>query len=182
MPSASNAGNESGRGLTPEALSRLDQRSFVSTLGDIFEHSPWVAEGVWRLRPFASADDLHARMVEIVRQAGRQAQHDLINAHPDLAGKAAIAGEITDASKREQAGSGLGQLTPDEFARFQELNAAYKEKFGFPFIMAVRGSGKQEILDAFPERLRNTPDEEFGRALGEIEKIARFRLRELVQG
>jgi 2-oxo-4-hydroxy-4-carboxy-5-ureidoimidazoline decarboxylase len=119
-------------------------------------------------------------MVEVVRQAGYQAQHDLINAHPDLAGKAAIAGEITDASKREQASSGLGQLTPDEFARFQDLNAAYKKKFGFPFIMAVRGSSKGEILEAFVERLRNTPEEEFDRALGEIEKIARFRLQELV--
>ncbi len=182
MPTASDPTNPSRPGLTAEELSRMDESRFVSTLGDIFEHSPWVAEGAWRSRPFASADDLHARMVEVVRQAGRDAQRALINAHPDLAGKAAIAGEITDASKREQAGSGLGQLTPDEFACFQELNAAYKKKFGFPFIMAVRGSDKRKILEAFPERLRNSPDEEFDRALGEIAKIAGFRLHEIVQG
>ena len=180
MPSTSNPPASSGRKFTAEELSRLDQSSFVSVLGDIFEHSPWVAEGAWSFRPFADTEALHKRMVEVVRSASRRARHDLISAHPDLAGKAAIAGEITDASKREQAGSGLGSLTPDEFARFQELNDAYKAKFGFPFIMAVRGSNKREILAGFVERLKNSPDEEFDRAVGEIAKIAGFRLHELI--
>lgn len=180
MPSVSNPDDSSERKITAEGLSRLDQRSFISILGDIFEHSPWVAEGAWPFRPFADADALHKRMVEVVWNASRRAQQDLICAHPDLAGKAAIAGEITDASKREQAGSGLASLTPDEFARFQELNAAYKAKFGFPFIMAVRGSDKTDILAGFVERLKNSPDQEFDRALGEIAKIAGFRLNELI--
>ena len=180
MPPVSNSDASSVSKITAEELSRLDQSSFISVLGDIFEYSPWVAEGAWSFRPFADADALHSRMVEVVRNASRRAQYDLICAHPDLAGKAAIADEITDASKREQAGSGLGSLTPDEFERFQELNAAYKAKFGFPFIMAVRGSNKTDILAGFVERLKNSPDQEFDRALGEIAKIAGFRLHELI--
>jgi 2-oxo-4-hydroxy-4-carboxy-5-ureidoimidazoline decarboxylase len=182
MPSVSTPDASSARKITAEGLSRLDESSFISVLGDIFEHSPWVAEGAWPFRPFASADALHKRMVEVVRNASRREQHDLVSAHPDLAGKAAIAGEITEASKREQAGSGLGNLTPDEFVRFQELNAAYKAKFGFPFIMAVRGSNKTDILAGFVERLKNSPDQEFDRALEEIAKIAGFRLHELISG
>ncbi|MGB9204174.1 MAG: 2-oxo-4-hydroxy-4-carboxy-5-ureidoimidazoline decarboxylase [Terriglobales bacterium] len=182
MQSVSNPDASSVRKITAEGLSRLDQSSFISVLGDIFEHSPWVAEGAWPFRPFADADALHKRMVEVVRNASRRAQHDLICAHPDLAGKAAIAGEITDASKREQAGSGLGSLTKDEFVRFQELNTAYKAKFGFPFIMAVRGNIKTDIMAGFAERLKNSPDQEFERALGEIAKIAGFRLHELIPG
>jgi len=158
MPSVSNPGASSVRKITAEGLSRLDQSSFISVLGDILEHSPWVAEGTWPFRPFADADALHKRMVEVVRNASRRAQHDLICAHPDLAGKAAIAGEITDASKREQAGSGLGSL------------------------LAVRGSNKTDILAGFAERLKNSPDQEFERALGEIAKIAGFRLHELIPG
>ena len=181
MPVVSDAVPQNGGRITPEELSRMDKSAFIATLGDIFEHSPWVAEGAWPSRPFVDAHELHVRMVEVVRAADRKAQHALICAHPDLAGKAAIAGEITDASKREQAGSGLGQLTPDEFARFQELNAAYKRKFGFPFIMAVRGSHKDLILAGFTERLENSPEAEFERALSEIEKIAQFRLQELLQ-
>jgi OHCU decarboxylase len=157
------------RKITAEELSRLDQSSFISVMGDIFEHSPWVAESACSRR-FDDTEALRKRMVEVVRNASRRAQHDRICAHPDLAGKAAIAGEITDASKREQSGSGLGSLTPDEFARFQELNAVYKTKFGFPFIMAVRGSNKTDILAGFVERLKNSPDQEFDHGVAEKQK------------
>ncbi len=164
---------------TPSQMSRED---FVRQFADIYEHSPWVAEQAYDQGSGETLDQietLHQRMAAILLQADRQAQLDLINAHPDLAGKAAIAGELTASSTAEQAGAGISECTPEEFARFTELNSAYKEKFGFPFIMAVKGSNRHQILAAFEERIHNTPDDEFDRALQEINKIARFRLEML---
>ena len=118
--------------------------------------------------------------VDDVRQAlYREAQLALINAHPDLAGKAALRGELTAASSAEQAGAGIQACSAEEFARFGELNAAYKARFGFPFIMAVKDSNRQQILDAFAQRLNNTPEQEFARALAEINQIALLRLQAL---
>lgn len=165
--------------LTP---SSLDRDAFVAALADIYEHSPWVAEKAYDLGADASLDDidgLHQRMADILLSASRDAQLALINAHPDLAGKAAVRGELTASSTSEQAGAGIHECTPEEFARFTELNDAYKAKFGFPFIMAVKGSNRHQILAAFEERIHNTPDEEFARALAEINKIALFRLQQL---
>ncbi len=161
---------------TPSQMSRED---FVRLFADIYEHSPWVAEQAYDQGTGETLDQietLHQRMAAILLQADRQAQLDLINAHPDLAGKAAIAGELTSSSTAEQAGAGISECTQEEFARFTELNRAYKEKFGFPFIMAVKGSNRHQILAAFEERIHNTPEDEFDRALQEINKIARFRL------
>ena len=155
---------------------------FVKTLGGLFEHSPWVAQAVCDRRPFASWDALHAALVEVVAQAAPERQLALIRAHPDLAGKAALAGEVTAASQQEQAGAGLDHLSDDEYRRFHRLNAAYRERFGFPFILAVKGRGKKSILEAFENRLNNDPTTEKTRALAEIADIARFRLETLLKG
>lgn len=167
--------------LSRQALGDVNRVEFVASFGEIFEHSPWVAEQAWALAPFAGVDALHAAMVDAVRRAGPDRQLALIRAHPDLAGKAAVAGGLTADSRREQAGAGLDQCSPEEFARFQTLNESYKEKFGFPFIIAVKGKGRADILDAFAERLENDRQAELGRALDEIARIARFRLGEILE-
>src|SRR3990167_9711453 len=131
--------------LTPSRLSRAD---FVKVFADIYEHAPWVAEKAFDLGLDESVDEvegLHQRMADILLSASFDAQLALINAHPDLAGKAAIRGELTASRTPEQAGAGLGECNAEEFARFTELNDAYKAKFGFPFIMAVKGSNRHQI-------------------------------------
>jgi 2-oxo-4-hydroxy-4-carboxy-5-ureidoimidazoline decarboxylase len=166
------------------ALSTLNEMSdeeFVTTLKDIFEHSPWVAEDVCGLRPFKSLRSLHSAMVQAVADASQRAQIDLICAHPDLAGKAALAGELTESSTREQAGAGLDTLSKEEFAQFHELNNSYKSKFGFPFILAVKGHDKHSILKAFQNRLNNNADQEQIEALRQIGEIGRFRLETLLK-
>jgi OHCU decarboxylase len=165
--------------LTPSSLSR---EAFVETFADIYEHSPWVAEKAFDLGQDAQIDEidaLHQRMADLLLSASHEAQLALINAHPDLAGKAAVRGELTEASTSEQAGAGIHECTSDEFSRFTELNDAYKAKFGFPFIMAVKGSNRHQILAAFEERIHNSPEAEFARALAEINKIALFRLQQM---
>ena len=165
--------------LTPSRLSRAD---FVNVFADIYEHSPWVAEKAFDLGLDASVDTvdgLHQRMADILLSASHETQLALINAHPDLAGKAAIRGELTASSTAEQAGAGIGQCSAEEFARFTELNDAYKAKFGFPFIKAVKGSNRQQILAAFEERIHHSVEQEFQTALAEINKIALFRLQAL---
>ncbi|KTT44359.1 OHCU decarboxylase [Pseudomonas oryzihabitans] len=164
--------------LTP---SQLDRAAFVTTFGGIYEHSAWVAERAFdEGQPLPdTVDALHQRLSAQVARASHAEQLALIQAHPDLAGRAALAGELTVASTSEQAGAGLDQCTPDELARFTGYNDAYREKFGFPFIMAVKGSNRHLILAAFEERLPNTPEQEFQRALAEIDRIALFRLQTL---
>lgn len=165
--------------LTPSALSRS---AFIEAFADIYEHSPWVAEKAYELGLDASLDEvetLHQRMAEILLSASHEAQLALINAHPDLAGKAAVRGELTASSTSEQAGAGIHECSAEEFARFTELNDAYKARFGFPFIKAVKGSNRHQILAAFEQRIHNTPEQEFATALAEINKIALFRLQQL---
>ena len=157
-------------------LNELSDEDFVRTLADIFEDSPWVAEAVAERRPFQSLRSLHAAMVGAVDDAGKRKQADLIRAHPDLAGKAAIAGELSDESSREQAGAGLDALSPEEFERFERLNDTYRARFGFPFIIAVREHDKASILSEFERRTEHSDEEEFRQALCEIAKIARYRL------
>ncbi|NBB12788.1 2-oxo-4-hydroxy-4-carboxy-5-ureidoimidazoline decarboxylase [Pseudomonas sp. SLFW] len=165
--------------LTPSSLSR---EAFVEAFADIYEHSPWVAEKAYDLGDLQSLDDietLHARMSDILLSADHATQLALINAHPDLAGKAAVQGQLTEASTNEQAGAGIHQCTAEEFARFTELNDAYKATFAFPFIMAVKGSNRHQILAAFETRIHNPAQTEFACALAEINKIAMFRLQTL---
>jgi OHCU decarboxylase len=165
--------------FTPSAL---DRDAFIAAFGDIYEHSPWVAARTYdRGEParFDSVDSLHAQMAAVLLDASRDEQLALINAHPDLAGKAAIRGELTAASTVEQAGAGIQDCSAEEFARFSALNAAYKARFGFPFIKAVKGSDRQQILAAFEQRIHHSPQQEFATALAEINRIALFRLQAL---
>jgi len=151
---------------------------FVQRFGGVYEHSPWVAE---RAAPHvgssADYDQIAALMADSVDNASREQQMAMICAHPDLAGKAQIAGDLTPESNAEQASAGLDQCTPDEFERFQALNKRYQEKFGFPFVMAVRDSSRAEILANFERRLKNDYEMEFETALIEIHLIARLRLQ-----
>lgn len=165
--------------LKPSALSRDE---FIATFADIYEHSPWVAAAAYDQGALDELDDvetLHARMSQILLDADHERQLALINAHPDLAGKAAVQGQLTEASTSEQAGAGIHQCTPEEFQRFTELNDAYKTRFAFPFIMAVKGSNRHQILAAFETRIDNSADTEFACAIAEINKIALFRLQAL---
>ncbi|MDB5596371.1 MAG: decarboxylase [Hyphomicrobiales bacterium] len=162
-------------------LSRAD---FVARFGSVFEHSPWVAESAFDHGLTAqtdTAEGLHAAMVAIMRAAPREKKHALILAHPDLAGKLHAAGHLTEDSTREQTSAGLDMLTDAERARFMELNDAYKARFGFPFIFAVKGRNKAEILAAFETRLHHEPEQEFETALAEIEKIALLRLKDMLK-
>ena len=155
----------------------MKEREFVQRYGGIYEHSPWVAEKAAPLVDDSADVDVIARvMADCVDNASEERQLALIRAHPDLAGKAAIAGSLTDESESEQASAGLDRCSPEEYERFQALNTAYRRKFGFPFIMAVRNSSREQILAAFGSRLENDYDEEFENALLEIHKIARMRL------
>jgi 2-oxo-4-hydroxy-4-carboxy-5-ureidoimidazoline decarboxylase len=166
--------------LTVAELSRMTREQFLGALGPLFEHSPWIVEDAWAWRPFGSRAELHAKLVAVVRYAGSERHLALIRAHPDLAGRAAVAGELTEASAREQASAGLDRLSPEEFERFHALNDAYKARFGFPFIICVREHTKESILAAFEERLANDPASEIATALGEIASIVRLRLAEVV--
>jgi 2-oxo-4-hydroxy-4-carboxy-5-ureidoimidazoline decarboxylase len=159
----------------------MDTQEFISRYGGIYEHSPWVAEQLAELASDAVADtDAMARlMADVVDNAGEEQQLALIRSHPDLADKAQVVDELTPDSKAEQMSAGLHRCSKVEYERFQALNEAYKEKFGFPFVMAVRGSNCDDILGEFSRRLRNDHDVEFETALAEIHKIARFRLEAL---
>ena len=155
----------------------MSAQDFIERYGGIYEHSPWVAEqAVPVLGDGADIAEIARIMADCVDNASRERQLELIRAHPDLAGRAQVAGELTVESTVEQSSAGLDQCTPEEFASFQNLNEAYREKFGFPFVMAVRDSSRAEILAAFEKRLENDYDEEFETALVEIHRIARLRL------
>lgn len=168
--------------FTLEQLSGMPKDEFVAALGGIFEHSPWVAEAAWAHRPFRTVEQLHDAMCQAVRDAGEKPQLTLIGAHPELAGKLAVRGELTAESTREQSGAGLNQCTPEEFARLQQLNDAYRNKFGFPFILAVRGHTRHTIIENFEQRLDNTREQERAECLKQIFRIAQFRLEDLVRG
>lgn len=167
--------------VTLSELNTADRSRFVDTLGGIFEHSPWVAEAVADKRPFDSVTALHAAMVAEIHDAGEGPQLDLIRAHPDLAGKAAISGGLTAESTSEQKGAGLDRLTREEYERFHALNDAYKDRFGFPFILAVRGHDKHSILAAFERRLEHDQQQEQTEALAQIARIGAFRLHDLIE-
>ena len=151
----------------------------MARFGGIYEHSPWVASSLFTQGCDLQDDQLThfaARMAGIVDAAGHDAQLTLLRAHPELAGKLAVAGRLTADSTAEQAGAGLDRCRPEEFARFTELNDRYGAKFGHPFIIAVRGLDRTAILAAFKKRVNNDPATEFATALAEVHKIARLRL------
>lgn len=163
-----------------QALNTLDAAAFVQVLGGIFEHSPWVAERVVHQRPFNSTQALHAAMVIAIEAEGSEAQLKLIRAHPELAGKAAVRGDLTVESSREQSGAGLDRCTPQEFAELQSLNSRYNQKFGFPFIVAVRGHTRHSIIALMAQRLDNHAQAEQGECLQQIYQIGQFRLEDLL--
>jgi len=164
--------------LTVTQLNSLDRAAFVAAIGNLFEHSPWVAEETWPKRPFRDAAHLHGALSATMHAASRDRQLALIRAHPDLAGRLAQQNRLTAESVREQASAGLNQLTAAELAGFQALNAAYVARFGFPFVICARLNNKTAILAAMQTRLAHTPGAEFTTALDEIEKIAQLRLND----
>lgn len=162
---------------------QLSGAAFVARFGGVFEHSPWITIRALNRRKnedCSSATDLHDLLCSIFRAASKDERLGVLTAHPDLAGRLALAGELTSDSTQEQASAGLDRLSEDELARFTELNARYTHKFHFPFIMAVKGSGKDEILQAFEHRLENDPETEFAAACSEVERIALLRLKDLL--
>ncbi len=160
----------------------MTEQEFVDCFGGVYEHSPWIAQSVWRDGLDASHDDVdglaHA-LAATVDQADAELRLNLINAHPDLAGRAAVQGELTPDSTAEQSSAGIDQCTADEFSQFQKMNGKYKNKFGFTFVMAVKGSNRHKILDAFRQRVQNDAGVEFVQAIQEIHTIARLRLAEI---
>jgi 2-oxo-4-hydroxy-4-carboxy-5-ureidoimidazoline decarboxylase len=153
-------------------LNALDQQAFIAHVGWVFEHSPWVAERAWHARPFASVEALHAAMVDVMRAARADDQLALLRAHPDLGARFTM----TAASAGEQAGAGLNQLSEDDLEQLRGLNAQYRQKFGFPFLFAVKRSSPAQILKALQERLPREREVEFAEALDQVARIARFRL------
>ena len=160
--------------MTIAELNSLERAQFVSAIGWIFEHSPWVAERAWMMRPFADAQALHRAMVDQVERSLPEEQLALLRAHPDLGTRA----RVSKASSAEQASAGLDQLTQAEFERLRRLNEDYRDKFGFPFLFAVKGSTKHDILDALERRARSSREEEYLVALDQVCRIARFRLED----
>jgi len=160
--------------MTIADLNSMERAQFVSAIGWIFEHSPWVAERAWKMRPFADAQALHRAMVDQVERSLPEEQLALLRAHPDLGTRA----RVSEASSAEQAGAGLDQLTTAEFERLRALNETYRGKFGFPFLFAVKGSTKHDILDALERRARSSREAEYLVALDQVYRIARFRLED----
>ncbi|WP_308634266.1 2-oxo-4-hydroxy-4-carboxy-5-ureidoimidazoline decarboxylase [Paenibacillus silvisoli] len=158
-------------------LNTFGKNMFLAQLGGVFEHSPWVAERAWERRPFHSINELHEAMMNAVNGAAEEQVTGLICAHPDLAARM----QLSPYSSAEQQGAGLTQLSSEEYRQFTERNTAYKAKFGFPFIMAVRGKTKSELLAAMQERLHHTVQQERKQALLEIHRITLFRLMDLIE-
>jgi OHCU decarboxylase len=167
--------------VTLAELNGADQEWFAAAVGFVLEGSPHFAARAWLLRPFVSVEHLFAALQAVVKRASPAEQLALIRAHPDLAGKAAIAGDLTDDSRREQSSAGLDRLTPEQFATFTRLNTAYRARFDFPFIICAREHTRESILTSFETRLGNDADQERAIALAEIGKIAHLRLFDAVE-
>jgi 2-oxo-4-hydroxy-4-carboxy-5-ureidoimidazoline decarboxylase len=166
--------------LTLERINAMTPHAFLAALGGVFEHSPWIAERAFAARPFANVAALHAAMVDAVKRAPRDAQLALLNAHPELAGKEAQAGALTRSSTTEQAGVGLTALSREEMDAMARWNRQYRERFGFPFIIAVRRHSKASIFSQFQRRLGNDLEAELATCLDQVFAIARLRLEDLV--
>ena len=158
----------------PEAEAR-----FLAACGNVYEESPWIARQAWREGARIGQPGLAATLRRVVETSGAEAQLALLRAHPDLAGRLAMRAELTAESAAEQSGAGLDRCTPEEYREFRQLNDRYRQKFGFPFILAVRGHDRAGILAAFRQRLGNDRDREFRAALAEVHRIAGFRLAAL---
>lgn len=164
--------------MTMAEVNALNRPEFVDRIGWVFEHSPWVAEGAWESRPFEDPTALHLAMTRAMRRASAEKQIALLRAHPNLGARA----RMSEASVNEQAGAGLDHLRPDEFEELHRLNSEYKRKFGFPFLFAVKRSTKHDILVALRRRIALDKAAEFDEALTQVERIARFRIEDLIDG
>ncbi len=164
-----------------DEVNALEPDAFVERFGGVFEAGAWIAAAAAGERPFADRDELHRALSEVVRAAPQPERLALIRAHPDLAGKAAVAGTLGPDSVREQAAAGLDRLSPEEYERLNELNRRYFERFEFPFVVCAREHTKETILDSVAERMAHEPAQEEATALAEVEKIARLRLEDLVR-
>jgi 2-oxo-4-hydroxy-4-carboxy-5-ureidoimidazoline decarboxylase len=162
-------------------INSLSREDFVCVIGPVFEDSPWIAEAAWSKHPFKSVDSLHGALCKTVQSSAEAKKIDLIRAHPDLVGRAALSGTLAPASTAEQASAGLNKLTAEEIALFEKYNQSYREKFDFPFVVCARLNKKEAILKSFEARLKNSRNEEIKTALAEIEKIASLRLADLIE-
>lgn len=164
--------------MTIKEINQLSKASFIRDVGHVFEHSPWVAEAAYNKgESFSSTDDLHHCMLSAMYEGTLDQKRSLLRAHPDLGGRI----QMTKASVSEQKGAGLDQLNEEEFQLLQHLNQSYTSRFGFPFILAVKGKTKEEIILNLKKRIGHTQDEEFNTALEEVGKIAGFRLNDLIE-
>jgi 2-oxo-4-hydroxy-4-carboxy-5-ureidoimidazoline decarboxylase len=163
-------------------INTMDRAAFVEKFGGIFEKSPWVAEAAWDKKPFASVNEMHVAMVEVVKYAPLPKQLALLQAHPDLAGKEAQSGAMTASSVSEQASAGLNALSKAEMTQISDFNTAYKQKFGFPFIIAVRMHTKEGIFFNFSQRLKNDTQTEYVNDLQNVYAITRLRLDKMLDG
>lgn len=164
--------------LSLARINALDREQFTERLGGLFEGPPWIVDAAWERRPFASVAQLHEALCGVMRAAPEAKQVALIQAHPDLVGRAALTGTLGKASREEQASAGLNRLSPQEIATFQRLNAEYQARFGFPFVICARENTKETILAGFADRLPHTREREIATALDEIGKICALRLRD----
>jgi len=166
--------------ITLQEINILDQPHFIQALGSLFEGPPWIVSAAWYKRPFASLDALYQTFCTIMYEAPVERQVELLQAHPDLVGRAALAGTLSSSSTAEQAAAGLDRLSPAEIATFTKLNASYFEHFGFPFVICARENKKESILAAFAVRLHQSREQEIATALAEVAKICSLRYFNLV--
>ena len=167
--------------LTLQEINTFKRERFVAALASLFEGPPWIVEQAWQGRPFSSLADLHRALCEVMMQAPAEQQVALIQAHPDLVGRASLAGTLTPASTSEQAAARLDRLSAEEIAAFTRYNQAYRERFGFPFVICARENKKESILAGFATRLQHSRDQEIKLALGEIARICWLRLQDTIR-
>jgi OHCU decarboxylase len=168
------------RKLSVEQINEMSHDEFVAALGPVFEGPPWIVDVAWSRRPFRDLNDLHSALCDVMYSAPAEQQENLIRSHPDLVGRAALAGTLSRESTQEQASAGLDALSPEEIERFNTLNNQYKERFGFPFVICARENRKESILQGFASRMGSSPEAEIATALHEISKIARLRLQDMI--
>ena len=167
--------------LTLQEVNTLDQDSFTTALAPLFEGPPWIVAQAWHARPFHSLKQLHDALCTVMYNAPVEQQIALLQSHPDLVGRAALAGTLSPESTGEQASAGLNRLSPEEIATFTRFNQEYRARFGFPFVICARENKKESILAGFATRLQHSREQEIAIALGEVAKICSFRLHDLLR-
>ena len=160
-----------------DKVNKLNKSDFISIFGNVFEKTEWIAQKSYDSKPYKNFEELFSKMVEIFENSNKESHIKILNAHPDLA----IGKRLTEDSKNEQQNASLNQCTNEEFLEFKKLNEEYKKKFGFPFITAVKGKNKEEILNSFRQRITNNINFEFEEAKKQVKKIANFRLSEIIK-